>query len=85
MKVLKQVIEQWGFIDKIQLAEIAEHFPRMQVVIKWGGMERERALAYTVAERIKEVEDSNIDYVREVFLDSESFNQLKSVLLGDSA
>ena len=25
MKVLKQVIEQWGFIDKIQLAEIAEH------------------------------------------------------------
>ena len=43
-------------------------------------MPREPMKAIKVAKRIKEVEDSNQDYVRQVFIKSESFRKLKSVL-----
>ena len=41
---------------------------------------REVCLAHNVAERIKEVEEETHDYVREVFIRSENFRQLKSIL-----
>ena len=43
-------------------------------------MPRERCPASEVAERIAHVEEMNQDYVREVFITSENFRQLKSVL-----
>jgi len=43
-------------------------------------MPREPMHADLVAQRIKEVEGSNQDYVRQVFIKSESFRKLKSVL-----
>ena len=52
----------------------------MKLVIKWGGMPREEALACNVADRINRVEESNQDYVREVFISSFHYNQLKEAL-----
>lgn len=80
MKTLKEIIEQWGFVTSPQLEELEKFFPRMELIIKWGGMPRERCPASEVAERIAHVEEMNQDYVREVFITSENFRQLKSVL-----
>ena len=80
MKTLKDIIEHWGFVDSEQLKELEKFFPRMELVIKWGAMPRERCPASEVAERIAHVEEMNQDYVREVFITSENFRQLKSVL-----
>ena len=80
MKLLKDIIEQWGFVTAEQCAELAEYFPRTELIIQWGAMPREPMKAIKVAKRIKEVEDSNQDYVRQVFIKSESFRKLKSVL-----
>ena len=80
MKVLKDIIDHWGFVDSEQLKELVEHFPKTPLVIKWGIEPREVCLACDVAERIKEAEEKTHDYVREVFIRSENFRQLKSVL-----
>ena len=76
MKILKEIIDHWGFVDSKQLEELVEHFPRMPLVIKWGMRERELCHAKFVAKRIAKVEAD----VREVFITSENFRQLKSVL-----
>jgi hypothetical protein len=52
----------------------------MELVIKWGAMQREALPASEVSERIAHVEEMNQDYVREVFIRSENFRKLKSVL-----
>jgi ABC-type taurine transport system substrate-binding protein len=80
MKVLKDIVAHWGFVDSEQLKVLAKEFPRMKLVIKWGGMPREEALACHVADRIKQVEDLDQDYVREVFVSSLHYNQLKEAL-----
>ena len=80
MKILKDIMDQWGFVNSLQLKELVEHFPRMPLVIKWGMRERELCHAKFVAERIAEVEAESDDYVREVFIHTENFRQLKSVL-----
>ena len=41
MKILKDIIDHWGFVDSEQLKELVEHFPKMPLVIKWGMRERE--------------------------------------------
>ena len=80
MKILKDIMDQWGFVNSLQLKELVEHFPRMPLVIKWGMRERELCHAKFVAERIAEVEAESDDYVREVFIQSENFRQLKEVI-----
>lgn len=80
MKLLKTIIDQLGFVDSKQLITLAEVFPKMELIIRWGGLPREKALACNVAERIKEVEESNIDYVRDVFVQSEHMKQLRTVM-----
>jgi hypothetical protein len=80
MKLLKEIIDQWGFVTAEQCAELAQYFPQTELIIQWGAMPREPMHADLVAQRIKEVEGSNQDYVRQVFIKSESFRKLKSVL-----
>ena len=80
MKLLKTIFDQLGFINAVQLAEFAESFPNTTVVIRWGGLPRERARAVDVAERISQVESSNQDYVRDVFIDSETMGILRQAL-----
>ena len=77
METLQKIIAYWGYMNKEQLAEIAEHFPHMKVVIKWGGLPRERIGAWKAIETIARVEGENLDYCREVFLSSKDMNKLK--------
>lgn len=79
MKLLKEIIDHWGFIDSQQLAELVKHFPDTPLVIKWGGMPREQLAASKVAKRIQEVEQSGKDYVREVFMCAKQMNMIKEV------
>ena len=53
--------------------------PDTPLVIKWGGMPREQVVASKVAERIKEVEQWDQDYVREVFICAKQMTKLKEV------
>ena len=80
MKLLKEIIEQWRFVSSEQCAELAQYFPQTELIIQWGAMPREPMHADLVAQRIKEVEDSNQDYVRQVFIQSSQFRKLKEVL-----
>ena len=80
MKVLKDIMEQWGFVNSVQLKELVEYFPHTPLVIKWSMNPREECEARLVSERIKQVESESDDYVLEVFIRSENFRQLKSVL-----
>tara|TARA_B100002019_G_scaffold177538_1_gene153278 strand:+ start:2017 stop:2187 length:171 start_codon:yes stop_codon:yes gene_type:complete len=52
----------------------------MKVVIKWGGMERERVPAWLAADRIADVEANDIDYCRSVFLSGKQYDLLKEAL-----
>lgn len=80
MKTFKDILANYGYINSNQLAEIAEHFPHMKVVIKWGGLPRERVAAYQAIETIERVERENLDYCREVFLSSRDCNNLREAL-----
>lgn len=80
MKTLKEIISNWGYITKPQLAELVEHFPSVRVVIKWGAMERERVEAWRAVERIKQVESADTDYVRSVFFSSKDMDKIKEAL-----
>ena len=80
MQLLKTIIDQLGFVDSKQLITLAEVFPRMELIIRWGHLPREKALACNVADRINRVEESNIDYVRDVFIQSEHMEQLRMVM-----
>lgn len=77
MQTLKDILSNYGYINSVQLKEIAEHFPAFKVVIKWGGMPRERVPAWQAIDRIAKVEDQDIDYCREVFISGTQYNLLK--------
>ena len=80
MKLLKTIFDQLGFITAEQLTELVESFPNTTVVIRWGRLPRERARAIDVAGRISQVEGSNTDYVRDVFIDTQTMSALRNAL-----
>lgn len=80
MQTLKDILSNYGYINSAQLAEINEHFPHMKVVIKWGGMPRERVHAWQAIQRIEKVEAEDIDYCREVFLSGKDCENLRVAL-----
>lgn len=80
MQTLKDILSNYGYINSAQLAEINEHFPHMRVVIKWGGMPRERVRVWEAIQRIEKVEAENIDYCREVFLAGKDCENLRIAL-----
>ena len=45
MKILKDIIDHWGFVDSEQLKELEKYFPDMPLIIRWGAMPR--AVSYT--------------------------------------
>ena len=79
MNLLKTIINQMGFVDAEQCKELASYFPDAQLIIQWGYLPREACPAQGVAQRIKEVEDSNRDYVRQVWFTSDSMKSLREV------
>jgi len=80
MKLLKDIIAQWGNIDKVQAQELSCYFPDTEVIIKWSFLPREKIKVHEVASRIAFVEGVQGDYCREVFIESKSFRKLKEVL-----
>ena len=80
MKLLREIIAQWGNVNAEQCKELACFFPKTPLIIKWGYLPREEVQAYMVADRIAFVEGAQGDYVREVFIESKSFRKLKEVL-----
>ena len=80
MKLLKEIIAQWGNVDAEQCQELACYFPETPLIIKWGLLPREEVIASQVPHRISFVEKMQGDYCREVFIKAESFQKLKEVL-----
>ena len=79
MKLLKDILTQFGYLTSPQAEELAIHFPCMKVVIQWGRLPRERVMISEVAERIKHAEDNEIDYCRSVFITADQSDKLKEV------
>jgi hypothetical protein len=52
----------------------------MKVVIKWGGLPRDRLPAFQAIETIERVERENLDYCREVFLCGQDCDNLRTAL-----
>ena len=80
MQLIKDIIENWGFVDSKQIKELIKYFPNTPLVIKWGMREREECFAQFVPSRIEKVESESDDYVREVFIRTEHYRQLKTIL-----
>jgi hypothetical protein len=80
METIKNILANWGYINKAQLAELDEHFPHMRVVIKWGGLPRDRVPVHQAVKLINHIESKNIDYCREVFLSAKDCNNLREAL-----
>ena len=80
MQTLKDILSNYGYINSAQLAEINEHFPHMRVVIKWGGLPRDRVPAHQAVKLINHIESKNIDYCREVFLTGKDCENLRIAL-----
>ena len=79
MNLLKTIINQMGFVDAEQCKELASYFPDAQLIIQWGYLPREACRAVDVAHRIKQVENLEGDYVRQVWFTSDSMKSLKEV------
>ena len=77
MQTLKDILSNFGYMNKVQLAEIVDYFPHMKVVIKWGGMPRERDHAWEAIQRIEKVEAEGIDYYRDIFLTGKDCENLR--------
>ena len=77
MKTIKDILANYGYINEAQLAEINEHFPHMRVVIKWGGLPRDRVPVHQAVKLINHIESKNIDYCREVFLCGQDCDNLR--------
>ena len=80
METIKNILSNYGYINSDQLAEINEHFPHMKVVIKWGGLPRDRVPVWQAIKLIKHIESKNIDYCREVFLSAQDSDNLRKAL-----
>ena len=79
VNLLKTIINQMGFVDAEQCKELASYFPDAQLIIQWGYLPREACRAVDVAHRIKQVEDLQGDYVRQVWFTSDSMKSLREV------
>ena len=79
MNLLKTIITQMGFVDAEQCKELACYFPNAQLIIQWGYLPREACRAVDVAHRIKQVENLEGDYVRQVWFTSDSMKSLREV------
>jgi len=80
VNLLKTIINQMGYVDAEQCKELASYFPDAELIIQWGYLPREACRATEVANRIKQVEDLQGDYVRSVWFTSSAMTKLREVL-----
>lgn len=77
MTILKDIIDNWGYIDSVQLKTLSAELPDLPVIIKWGGMPREQIAASLAKARIAQVEEDDTDYCREVFLCTRTIDDIR--------
>jgi hypothetical protein len=75
-KLLKTIFKNYGFVNSVELKELAKELPTLQLCIKWGGLPREILPADQIAKRISDIETQDIDYCREVFIPSHVINSM---------
>lgn len=78
MKILKDIIAQMGYITSEQLGTLAREHSSLPVVIKWAMAPRQQVPASEVIKTISEGDE--MDYVREVFLSSNTYNYVKELV-----
>jgi hypothetical protein len=78
MKILKDIIAQMGYITSDQLGTLAREHSSLPVVIKWAMAPRQQVPASEVIKTISEGDE--MDYVREVFLSSSTYNYVKELV-----
>ena len=78
MKILKDIIAQMGYITSEQLGTLAREHSSLPVVIKWAMAPRQQVPASEVIKTISEGDE--MDYVREVFLSSNTYNYIKELV-----
>ena len=78
MKILKEIIAQMGYITSEQLGTLAREHSSLPVVIKWAMAPRQQVPASEVIKTISEGDE--MDYVREVFLSSNTYNYVKELV-----
>jgi hypothetical protein len=76
MKIIKDILQNLGYITSKQIPLLEKDFGHLPVVIKWSHLEREEVRLDRVADRIKEITDSGVDYCREVFFRTEIYRKL---------
>ena len=78
MKILKEIIAQMGYITSEQLGTLAREHSSLPVVIKWAMAPRQQVPASEVIKAMSEGDER--DYVREVFLSSNTYNYVKELV-----
>lgn len=78
MKILKEIIAQMGYITSEQLGTLAREHSSLPVVIKWAMAPRQQVPASEVIKTISEGDE--MDYVREIFLSSNTYNYVKELV-----
>jgi hypothetical protein len=79
MSVIKNLIENHGYVTNSDLVALAQEFPNLPLVIKWGCAPRSIHLAKDVAQVIKE-KTNEIEYAREVFISANQLDSMKAAL-----
>jgi hypothetical protein len=85
MNILQNIIKRFGFVTSAEIDELSTDYPKLPIVIRWGGSPREQLPASKIAARIAEVEGTDADYVRDCFIASSTLNMmLESPFISES-
>jgi len=77
MNIIKTLITNGGYITKHDIAELAQDFPNLTVVVKWSLSPRSCHMVKDVAQVIESSEhDSGDNYACEVFVSAETLRRL---------
>jgi hypothetical protein len=79
--ILKEIVNNHGYVTSKQLVELARHNPDLPLVIKWAIAPRGVHPAREVVERIAKAEKLDArEYAREVFLSANQLDTIREVI-----
>lgn len=80
MNIIKQIIENFGYVTEDMLPVLAKDFPKCSVVIKWDRHPRSSHYAFDATNVIMDAARKKI-HAREVFISAANLDKLKEVLM----
>ena len=81
MNIIKQLIENHGYVTSSDLIVLEKEFPNLQLVIKWGCSPRTIHPAKDVKKVIENaMKVDSREYAREVFLSANQLDAMKAAL-----